>query len=116
MWEEFGEAMEEDLHSATAKFWQIVCGSGEESRLLSTQLLTSTDSIVRQWKEYFEDLLNPTNTHSEKEAEAGGIWAGLYHYWDQGHWDCKQHRSISAPGANEIHPERLKTHDVIRLS
>lgn len=28
-------------------------------------MLTSTEDIVRQWKEYFEDLLNPTDSSSE---------------------------------------------------
>ncbi|KAI3365337.1 hypothetical protein L3Q82_010423 [Scortum barcoo] len=28
------------------------------------------------WKEYFEDLLNPTDTHSPEETEPGG--SGLY--------------------------------------
>ena len=32
------------------------------------ELLTSTESIVRRWKEYFEDLLNPT-MHSEEETK-----------------------------------------------
>ena len=32
-------------------------------------MLTSTESIVWQRKEYFDDLLNPTDTHSEEEAE-----------------------------------------------
>ena len=55
---------------------QLFGGSGGKSETLSCpvfsvggKLLTSTDSIVRQWKEYFEDFLNPTNTHSEEEAE-----------------------------------------------
>ena len=34
------------------------------------ELLTSTGDIVRWWKEYFEDLLNPTDTPSIEEAEA----------------------------------------------
>ncbi len=34
------------------------------------QLLTSTGDIVGWWKEYFEDLLNPTVTSSIEEAEA----------------------------------------------
>ena len=35
------------------------------------ELLTSTGDIVGRWKEYFEDLLNPTDTPSIEEAEAG---------------------------------------------
>ena len=32
------------------------------------ELLILTESVVQRWKEYFEDLLNPTNMHSEGEA------------------------------------------------
>ena len=35
------------------------------------ELLTSTGDIVGWWKEYFKDLLNPTDTPSVEEAEAG---------------------------------------------
>lgn len=34
------------------------------------ELLTSTGDIVRQWKVYFKDILNPIDTPSTKEAEA----------------------------------------------
>ncbi|KAI3361735.1 hypothetical protein L3Q82_002087 [Scortum barcoo] len=36
-------------------------------------LLTSTGDIVGRWKVYFEDLLNPTDTPSTEEAEAGTL-------------------------------------------
>ncbi|KAI3354838.1 hypothetical protein L3Q82_004643 [Scortum barcoo] len=52
VWEEFGEAMEEDYRAG-----------GE--------LLTSTEDIVGRWKKYFEDLLNPTDLPSSEEAGAG---------------------------------------------
>ncbi|KAI3377384.1 hypothetical protein L3Q82_008574 [Scortum barcoo] len=51
VWEEFGEAMEEDYQGG--------------------ELLTSTGDIVGRWKKYFEDLLNPTDLPSNEEAEAG---------------------------------------------
>ena len=35
------------------------------------QLLTSTGDIVGRWKEYFNDLLNSTDTPSIEGAEAG---------------------------------------------
>ncbi|KAI3360829.1 hypothetical protein L3Q82_013054 [Scortum barcoo] len=34
------------------------------------ELLTSTGNTVGRWKEYFEELLNPTDTPSTEEAEA----------------------------------------------
>lgn len=33
--------------------------------------LTSTEKIVGQWKEYVEDLLNPTDMSFIEEAESG---------------------------------------------
>lgn len=33
-------------------------------------LLTSAEDNVRQWKEFFEGLLNPTDTSSVEEAES----------------------------------------------
>ncbi|KAI3355171.1 hypothetical protein L3Q82_017869 [Scortum barcoo] len=44
--------------------WRQKLGSGRSS-------LTSTGDSVGQWKEYFEDLLKPTDTSSTEEAEAG---------------------------------------------
>lgn len=35
------------------------------------ELSTSTGDVVGQWKEYLEDLLNPTAMSSTEEAEAG---------------------------------------------
>lgn len=60
--------MENDYLSASKKFWQCyannVCN-------VDAELLTSAENIVRWWKEYFEELLNPINTPSTEEAEAG---------------------------------------------
>ena len=33
------------------------------------ELLTLTEDIVEQWKEHFEELLNPTNVPSVEEAK-----------------------------------------------
>uniref|UniRef100_A0A671XNI3 Endonuclease/exonuclease/phosphatase domain-containing protein n=1 Tax=Sparus aurata TaxID=8175 RepID=A0A671XNI3_SPAAU len=78
VWEEFGEAMEEDYRSASKKFWQTIrrLRRGKQSSANTVysgggELLTSTGDIVGRWKEYFEDLLNPADTPSIEEAEAG---------------------------------------------
>ncbi|KAI3376750.1 hypothetical protein L3Q82_000354 [Scortum barcoo] len=80
VWEEFGEAMEEDYRSASSKrFWQTVrrLRRGKQQYSANTvysaggELLTSTGDIVGRWKKYFEDLLNPTDLPSNEEAEAG---------------------------------------------
>ncbi|KAI3367323.1 hypothetical protein L3Q82_008366 [Scortum barcoo] len=77
VWQEFGEAMEEDYQLASKKFWQTVRRlrrgkqySANTVYSAGGELLTSTADIVGQWKEYFEDLLNPTDTPSTEEAEA----------------------------------------------
>ena len=68
-WEEFGEAMEEDFRSAPKRFWQTVRRlRGGRRQLVHTvlgaggELLTSPGAILRRWKEYFEELLSPTDT------------------------------------------------------
>ncbi|KAI3377049.1 hypothetical protein L3Q82_000051 [Scortum barcoo] len=69
VWEEFGEAMEEDYHrSASKRFWQTVRRlrrgkqySANTVYSAGGELLTSTEDIVGRWKKYFEDLLNPTD-------------------------------------------------------
>ncbi|KAI3370740.1 hypothetical protein L3Q82_007285 [Scortum barcoo] len=70
VWEEFGEAMEEDYRSASEEILANRLGASEGgSSTLPTlftvcaggELLTSTGDIVGRWTEiYFEDLLNPT--------------------------------------------------------
>ncbi|KAI3375503.1 hypothetical protein L3Q82_003833 [Scortum barcoo] len=58
--------------------------SGGEERQLTAhtvysgvgELLTSTGTIVEWWKEYFEDLFNPTNTHSLEKTEPEGSEVG----------------------------------------
>ncbi|KAI3361902.1 hypothetical protein L3Q82_002221 [Scortum barcoo] len=78
VWEEFGEAMEEDYRSASKRFWQTVRRlrrgkqySANTVYSAGGELLTSTEDIVGRWKKYFEDLLNPTDLPSNEEAEDG---------------------------------------------
>ncbi|KAI3363122.1 hypothetical protein L3Q82_011775 [Scortum barcoo] len=79
VWEEFGEAMEEDYRSASKRFWQTVRRlrrgkqySANTVYSAGGELLTSTeDIVVGRWKKYFEDLLNPTDLPSSEEAGAG---------------------------------------------
>ena len=76
LWDEFGEAMIQDFQLAPKNFGKLFGSSGEESGThvhmvlrVGWELLTSTVSIIQQWKEYFDDLLNPTKTHSKEEAK-----------------------------------------------
>ncbi|KAK3544176.1 hypothetical protein QTP86_006032 [Hemibagrus guttatus] len=77
VWEEFGEAMEKDYRMASGKFWQTVWRLRRGKQLSANtvyggggELLVSTGDIVGRWKEYFEDLLNLTDTPSVEEPEA----------------------------------------------
>ncbi|KAI3357006.1 hypothetical protein L3Q82_003643 [Scortum barcoo] len=81
VWEEFGEAMEEDYRSASEEILaktvrRLRRGKQYSANTLFTvqwggELLTSTEDIVGRWKKYFEDLLNPTDLPSSEEAGAG---------------------------------------------
>ncbi|TWW81631.1 hypothetical protein D4764_01G0014460 [Takifugu flavidus] len=79
-------------------------------------LLTSTRDVVDRWKEYFEDLLNPTNTPSNEEAGPGDLWIGSHIYGAEVAEVVKKLLGGKAPGVNEIRPEFLKALDVVGLS
>ncbi|KAI3354596.1 hypothetical protein L3Q82_019097 [Scortum barcoo] len=82
VWEEFGEAMEEDYHVGPRRDSGKPSGASEGgSSTLPTlfiekwwgELLTSTGDIVGRWKKYLEDLLNPTDLPSNEEAGGWGL-------------------------------------------
>ncbi|KAI3374508.1 hypothetical protein L3Q82_006324 [Scortum barcoo] len=60
VWEEFIEAMEEDYRSASKKFCQTVLAPQNGGSSALPTLFTVWANIFGRWKEYFEDLLNPT--------------------------------------------------------
>ncbi|TKS65417.1 Craniofacial development protein 2 p97 bucentaur protein [Collichthys lucidus] len=70
-WEEFGEAMESDFRTASRRFWTTIrrLRRGKQCTVNTVfsgdgVLLTSTGDVMGRWREYFEDLLNPTSTSS----------------------------------------------------
>ncbi|KAL7866069.1 hypothetical protein SRHO_G00113160 [Serrasalmus rhombeus] len=96
VWEEFGEALESDFKSAPKRFWQ---------------------TVRRHWAvEYFEDLLNPTDTFSSEEAESGDTGIGLSIIEAEVIKVVKKLLGGKAPGVDEIRPESLKALDVVGLS
>uniref|UniRef100_A0A671TEK4 Reverse transcriptase domain-containing protein n=1 Tax=Sparus aurata TaxID=8175 RepID=A0A671TEK4_SPAAU len=123
VWEEFGEAMEEDYRSASKKFWQTIrrLRRGKQSSTNTVysgggELLTLTGDIVGRWREYFEDLLNPTDTPSIEEAEAGDSEVDPSITQAEVTEVVRKLLGGKAPGVDEIRPEYLKSLDVVGLS
>ncbi len=70
--------MENDFQTASKRFWTTIrrFRRGKQCTVNTVfsgdgALLTSTQDIVDQWKEYFKDLLNPTDMPSFEEAGPG---------------------------------------------
>ncbi|KAK0145481.1 putative uncharacterized transposon-derived protein F52C9.6 [Merluccius polli] len=75
-WEEFGEAMENDFRTASKRFWTTIrhLRRGKQCIVKTVYggdgaLLTSTWDVVDRWKEYFEDLLNPTDMPYDRDLQ-----------------------------------------------
>ena len=115
--------MEEDYRSASRKFWQTIrcLRRGKQSSTNTVysgggELLTSTGDIVGRWKEYFEDLLNPTDMPSIEEAEAGDSEVDSFITQAEVTEVVGKLLGGKAPGVDEIRPEYLKSLDVVGLS
>ena len=78
-------------------------------------MLTSTRDVVSRWGEYFEDLLNPTDTRSE-EAESESSEMGTPISGAEVAEVVKKLFGGKAPGVDEVRPEFLRALDVIGLS
>ncbi|TWW79207.1 hypothetical protein D4764_10G0002370 [Takifugu flavidus] len=78
--------------------------------------LSSTRDVVDRWKEYFEDLLNPTNTPSSEEVGPGDLEMGSRISGAEVAEVVKKLLGGKAPGVDEIRPESLKALDVVGLS
>ncbi|KAK3535695.1 hypothetical protein QTP70_020572, partial [Hemibagrus guttatus] len=123
VWEEFGEAMEKDYQTASGKFWQTVrrLRRGKQLSVNTVysgggELLASTGNIVGQWKEYFEDLLNPTDTPSVEEPEVEDSEVDSFITQPEVTEVVQQLLGGKALGVDEIRPEYLKSLDVVGLS
>ncbi|KAK3510172.1 hypothetical protein QTP70_026760 [Hemibagrus guttatus] len=123
VWEEFGEAMEKDYRTASGKLWQTVWRLRRGKQLSANtvysgggKLLASTGDIVRRWKEYFEDLLNPIDTPSVEEPEAEDSEVDSFITQAEVTEVVQQLLGGKAPGVDEIRPEYLKSLDVVGLS
>ncbi|KAK3561554.1 hypothetical protein QTP86_008774 [Hemibagrus guttatus] len=78
------------------------------------ELLASTGDIVGRRKEYFKDLLNPTDTPSVEEPEAED--SEVDSFITQAEVTVQQLLGGKAPGVDEIRPEYLKSLDDVGLS
>ncbi|KAK3552451.1 hypothetical protein QTP86_011720 [Hemibagrus guttatus] len=123
VWEEFGEAMEKDYRTASGKFWQTVRHLRRGKQLSANtvyggggELLFSTGDIFGRWKEYFEDLLNPTDMPSVEEPEAEDSEVDSFITQAEVTEVVQQLLGGKAPGVDEIRPEYLKSLDVVGLS
>ena len=122
-WEVFGEAMENDFQTASKRFWTTIrrLRRGKQCIVNTVYggdgaLLTSNRDVVDRWKEYFEDLLNPTDTASGKEAGPGASSVGSPFSGAEVAEVVRKLLSGRALGVDEVLPEFLKALDVVGLS
>ncbi|KAK3544173.1 hypothetical protein QTP86_006037 [Hemibagrus guttatus] len=115
--------MEKDYRTASGKFWQTVRCLRRVKQLSANtvyggggELLVSTGDIVGRWKEYFEDLLNPTDTPSAEEPEAKDSEVDSFITQAEVTEVVQQLLGGKAPGVDEIRHEYLKSLDVVGLS
>ncbi|TWW54336.1 hypothetical protein D4764_06G0008300 [Takifugu flavidus] len=114
--------MENDFRMASKRFWTTIrrLRRGKQCTVNTVYsgdgvLLTSTRDVVDRWKEYFEDLLNPTNTPSSEEIGPGDLGIGSHISGAEVAEVVKKLLGGKAPGVDEIHPEFLKALDVVGL-
>ncbi|TWW67426.1 HEAT repeat-containing protein 3 [Takifugu flavidus] len=122
-WEEFGEAVGNDFRTASKRFWTTIrrLRKGKQCTVNAVYsgdgvLLTSTRDVVDRWKEYFEDLLNPTNGPSNEEAGPRDLGIGSHISGAEVAEVVKKLLGGKAPGVDEIRLEFLKALDVVGLS
>ncbi|KAK0132211.1 putative uncharacterized transposon-derived protein F52C9.6 [Merluccius polli] len=120
-WE--GEAMENDFRTALKRFWTTIrhLRRGKQCIVNTVYggdgaLLTSTWDVVDRWKEYFEDLLNPTDTPSGKEAGPGDSGVGSPISGAEVAEVVRKLLGGRAPGVDEVRPEFLKALDVREIN
>ncbi|KAK3528654.1 hypothetical protein QTP70_007199 [Hemibagrus guttatus] len=115
--------MEKDYWTVSGKFWQTVWRLRRGKQLSANtaysgggELLASTGDIVGRWKEYFEDLLKPTDTPSVEEPENEDSEVDSFITQAEVTEVFQQLLGGKAPGVDEICPEYLKPLDVVGLS
>ncbi|TKS65465.1 putative 149 kDa protein ORF 2 [Collichthys lucidus] len=122
-WEEFGKAMENDFRTASRRFWTTIrrLRRGKQCTVNTVfsgggVLLTATRDVLGRWREYFEDLLNPTSTSSLEEAEPGDPVVVSPISGAEVAEIVKKLLCGKAPGVDEVRLEFLKALDVVGVS
>ncbi|TWW62366.1 hypothetical protein D4764_04G0010130 [Takifugu flavidus] len=115
--------MENDFWTASKRFWTTIwrLRKGKQCTVNIVYsgngvLLTSTWDVVDRWKEYFEDLLNPTNVPSSEEAGPVDLGTGSRISRAEVAEVAKKLLGGKAPGVDVICPEFLKALGVVGLS
>jgi len=113
-WEEFGSHLEANHTSARKSFWQTIrrlrkgCSPPVTAiRDAHGHLLTESQDILRRWKEYFSDLLNPVTLHqnSSRLVQRGGSLDMSVAEVERA---VKSLKAGKAAGIDELRPEMLK--------
>ena len=65
------EAMENNIWTASERFWTTFWHLRKGNTVYSGEGVLLSQDILDRWKEYFEDLFNPTKVPSSEEAGPG---------------------------------------------
>ena len=100
--------MEKDFKAAPKRFWKTVCHlrKGKRGTIQAVYskdgiLLTSTEEVIGRWKEYFGDLLNPTQPPSVMETELEDDGVSLRFPWMQSLW-LSNNSTVAKVGAEGV--------------
>ncbi|KAI3361286.1 hypothetical protein L3Q82_013463 [Scortum barcoo] len=125
VWEEFGEAMEEDYRSASKRFWQTVRRlrrgkqySANTVYSAGGELLTSTEDIVGPGSGRLIPRISsiPPTCLPVRKQEAGDSEVDSSITQAEVTEVVRKLLGGKAPGVDEIRPEYLKSLDVVGLS
>uniref|UniRef100_A0A8C6Q6Z6 Reverse transcriptase domain-containing protein n=1 Tax=Nothobranchius furzeri TaxID=105023 RepID=A0A8C6Q6Z6_NOTFU len=114
--------MEQDFRTASRRFWSTILRLRGRKQCANNTiysgdgvLLISIQDVEDRWAEYFEDLLNPTDTSSSEEADSGEFGLASQISVAEVTEVVKKLLCGKAPGVDEIRPEFLKALDVVGL-
>ena len=114
-WEEFGRQLDFNYFSANKVFWQTIRRlRGKRSSVTYSikdsagNILTDEREILSQWREYFEDLLNPVKASTRDTHEVTHLGEDEVFTAAEVAKAIKGIKSGKAAGEDEIRPEMLK--------